>query len=57
MISILPMHSSSVTVPGGRDGHAVSDDGALAMETRLPKKNGGSDRTNPEQRFAAAWTS
>jgi Ohr subfamily peroxiredoxin len=50
-----PKNTAKVTVTGGRAGHAVSDDGALDVQLRLPKTNGASGGTNPEQLFAAAW--
>jgi osmotically inducible protein OsmC len=55
MGTIEPRYTTSVTVSGGRQGHAVSDDGALDVQLRVPKRNGASDGTNPEQLFAAAW--
>ena len=55
MGTIEPKYTASVTLDGGRQGHAVSDDGALDVQLRVPKKNGVSDGTNPEQLFAAAW--
>ena len=55
MSKIDPKYTTSVTVSGGRQGHAVSDDGVLDAELRVPKRNGISDGTNPEQLFAAAW--
>ncbi len=48
-------YATTVTVTGGREGHAVSDDGVLDVQLRRPKLNGVSDGTNPEQLFAAAW--
>lgn len=48
-------YATTITVTGGREGHAVSDDGALDVQLRRPKLNGGSEGTNPEQLFAAAW--
>ena len=48
-------YATTVTVTGGREGHAVSDDGVLDVQLRRPKLSGVSDGTNPEQRFAAAW--
>jgi Ohr subfamily peroxiredoxin len=48
-------YTTTVTVRGGREGHAVSDDGVLDVQLRRPKLNGVSDGTNPEQLFAAAW--
>lgn len=50
-----PKYSTNVTVTGGREGHAVSDDGVLDVQLRRPKTNGVSEGTNPEQLFAAAW--
>ena len=52
---IKPMYSTTVKVSGGRNGRAVSDDGVLDVNLRLPKTNGVNDGTNPEQLFAAAW--
>src|SRR5918912_4121537 len=48
-------YTTTVTVTGGREGHAVSDDGVLDIQLRRPKRNGVSEGTNPEQLFAAAW--
>jgi organic hydroperoxide reductase OsmC/OhrA len=48
-------YATTATVTGGREGHAVSDDGVLDVQLRRPKLNGVSDGTNPEQLFAAAW--
>lgn len=55
MSKITPMYTTSVSVTGGREGHAVSDDGVLDLDLRRPKLNGVADGTNPEQLFAAAW--
>lgn len=55
MPAIEPKYTTSVTVTGGRQGHAVSNDGVLDVQLRTPKRNGVSDGTNPEQLFAAAW--
>jgi len=48
-------YTTTVTVTGGREGHAISDDGVLDVQLRRPKLNGVSEGTNPEQLFAAAW--
>jgi Ohr subfamily peroxiredoxin len=41
---------------GGRDGHVLSEDNRIDMDTRPPKEMGGSgEGTNPEQLFAAAY--
>jgi Ohr subfamily peroxiredoxin len=55
MGTIDPKYTTSVSVTGGRQGHAVSDDGVLDLQLRTPKINGVSEGTNPEQLFAAAW--
>jgi osmotically inducible protein OsmC len=55
MGTIDPTYATTVTVTGGRGGHAVSDDGVLDVQMRPPKQRGVSDGTNPEQLFAAAW--
>ena len=40
----------------GRNGHAVSDDGILDLDLRVPKAMGGpGGATNPEQLFAAGY--
>jgi osmotically inducible protein OsmC len=41
---------------GGRDGHILSEDNRLDLDTRPPKEMGGSgEGTNPEQLFAAGY--
>jgi osmotically inducible protein OsmC len=41
---------------GGRDGHVLSEDGRIDLDTRPPKEMGGNgDGTNPEQLFAAGY--
>lgn len=50
------MYSTKVTVIGGRNGTAKSDDGLLDLSLARPKSLGGSgDATNPEQLFAAGY--
>jgi len=40
----------------GRNGHAVSDDGILDLDLRMPKELGGpGGATNPEQLFAVGY--
>ena len=55
MSKIEPNYVATVTVTGGREGHAVSDDGVLDVQLRRPKQRGVSEGTNPEQLFAAGW--
>ena len=46
------VYRASVTVSGGRVGHAASDDGLLDVEFARPGSHAG---TNPEQMLAAGW--
>jgi Ohr subfamily peroxiredoxin len=40
----------------GRNGHAISDDGILDLDLRMPKELGGpGGATNPEQLFAVGY--
>jgi osmotically inducible protein OsmC len=40
----------------GRDGHVLSEDNRIDMDTRIPKEMGGNgEGTNPEQLFAAGY--
>jgi lipoyl-dependent peroxiredoxin len=59
---VLPLYSTTVVLTGGRaghgraSGHAVSDDGDLDLQMRLPKALGGpGGGANPEQLFAAGY--
>lgn len=51
------LYSATVTVKGGRDGEAASDDGNLKVKLAMPKELGGAggNATNPEQLFAAGY--
>ncbi len=51
------LYSTKVTVTGGRDGEAVSEDGNLKVKLDKPKEMGGAGgkATNPEQLFAAGY--
>lgn len=55
MAKIEPGYTTTVTVTGGRQGNAKSEDGVLDVDLRFPKSNGTPEGTNPEQLFAAAW--
>ena len=49
-------YTATVTVTGGRAGHATSDDGLIDLDLRPPKEMGGpGGATNPEQLFAAGY--
>jgi lipoyl-dependent peroxiredoxin len=51
-----PLYTARATATGGREGHAVSDDGLLDVSLRPPKEMGGpGGATNPEQLFAAGY--
>ena len=50
-----PTYTAVVTAAGGREGHAVSDDGVLDVRLTRPASNAEPKGTNPEQLFAAAW--
>ncbi|WKB53232.1 organic hydroperoxide resistance protein [Eleftheria terrae] len=52
------VYTAQATANGGRDGRAVSSDGALDVKLALPKEMGGSGAagTNPEQLFAAGYS-
>ncbi|HEY0333398.1 MAG TPA: Ohr family peroxiredoxin [Stenotrophomonas sp.] len=59
---VRPLYTGRVRVTGGRAGHgrasgiARSDDGALAVDLRLPHELGGpGGGTNPEQLLAAGY--
>jgi osmotically inducible protein OsmC len=42
---------------GGRDGHVLSEDNRIDLDTRVPKEMGGTgEGTNPEQLFAAGYS-
>lgn len=50
------LYTAKVTVTGGREGEASSDDGHLMVKLAAPKEMGGNgDATNPEQLFAAGY--
>ncbi|MDT0678177.1 organic hydroperoxide resistance protein [Autumnicola musiva] len=53
------LYKTTVTTTGGRNGQATSEDGVLDIELRMPKELGGQggDYTNPEQLFAAGYSS
>jgi osmotically inducible protein OsmC len=57
METITPIYTAVATASGdGRNGHAVSDDGILDVDLRVPVAMGGpGGATNPEQLFAAGY--
>jgi lipoyl-dependent peroxiredoxin len=52
---IKPTYTTQVTVTGGRQGHAVSSDGVLDLQLKMPGASGARTGTNPEQLFAAGY--
>ncbi|WP_442594554.1 organic hydroperoxide resistance protein [Parapusillimonas sp. JC17] len=52
------LYRAQATANGGRDGRAVSSDGALDVKLTTPTELGGSggSGTNPEQLFAAGYS-
>ena len=53
------LYRATAKATGGRDGSAVSTDGALNVQLSTPKELGGTggQGTNPEQLFAAGYSS
>lgn len=58
MQSIQTLYTATVTTTGGRDGRALSSDGALDVNLSTPRELGGQggEATNPEQLFAAGYS-
>ncbi|KRW68650.1 organic hydroperoxide resistance protein [Stutzerimonas stutzeri] len=58
MQSIQALYTATVTTTGGRDGRALSSDGALDVNLSTPRELGGQggEATNPEQLFAAGYS-
>ena len=52
------LYTAHATATGGRDGRAVSSDGALDVRLATPRElgGGGGEGTNPEQLFAAGYS-
>lgn len=52
------LYTATVTTLGGREGRALSSDGALDLPLSTPLALGGAggDGTNPEQLFAAGYS-
>lgn len=52
------LYRANAKASGGREGHAVSSDGALDVKLTTPKELGGNGATgtNPEQLFAAGYS-
>lgn len=58
MQAINALYTATATATGGRDGRAISSDGALDVKLSTPKELGGQggEATNPEQLFAAGYS-
>ena len=50
-----PVYTATVTVTGGREGRAVSEDGQLDVPLARPGATRNRPGTNPEQLFAAGY--
>ena len=53
-----PLHTSTVTAKGGREGFVRSENGVIDMPLTMPKVLGGKGAgqgTNPEELFAAGY--
>jgi lipoyl-dependent peroxiredoxin len=57
-MSVNVLYRTSATATGGRDGHAATKDGSLALKLATPKELGGAGGpgSNPEQLFAAGYS-
>ncbi|WP_330458325.1 organic hydroperoxide resistance protein [Streptomyces sp. NBC_00820] len=52
------MYVAEATAHGGRDGYVTSQDGRIGLKVTMPPELGGAgDGTNPEQLFAAGYSS
>lgn len=51
------LYTAEATAIGGREGHAATSDGRVAVELDVPKEMGGpgGPGTNPEQLFAVGY--
>jgi osmotically inducible protein OsmC len=58
MQAINALYTATATATGGRDGRAISSDGALDVKLSTPKELGGQggEASNPEQLFAAGYS-
>jgi Ohr subfamily peroxiredoxin len=52
------LYTAQASATGGRDGRAISSDGALDVQLSTPRELGGAGGpgTNPEQLFAAGYS-
>jgi Ohr subfamily peroxiredoxin len=58
MDTIKPVHTTSATARGGRNGHTQSADGLVSVDLSVPKAMGGPGKpgtTTPEDLFAAGY--
>lgn len=56
-MSVNVLYTTAATATGGRDGHSITEDGALDVKLATPKELGGTGGpgNNPEQLFAAGY--
>jgi Ohr subfamily peroxiredoxin len=57
-MSVNVLYTTSATAYGGRDGHAVVEDGSFEVRLSTPRELGGAggEGNNPEQLFAAGYS-
>lgn len=53
--TINPVYTAKAKVTGGRNGHGITDDGALKVHLKSPGASGDASATNPEQLFAVGY--
>ena len=57
-MAVKPLYTAHATATGGRNGHAASSDGIVAVDLSIPKAMGGPGKagaTTPEDLFATGY--